>query len=118
LGSSHERGREGEEIACRLLKKKGYSIIRRNFRSCYGELDLIALKGKTVAFVEVKTRKENSLTPPLEALTRKQVERIKKSAQLFLQEFEGDFEEVRFDLITVELREDGTFKARHLENAY
>ena len=49
-------GRRGEDLAVELLKKKGYKVLERNFKSPIGEMDIIAREGKTMAFVEVKTR--------------------------------------------------------------
>ena len=56
-----ERGRLGEEYAARLLEREGYRILSRNFRTRYGEIDLIAQKGEILAFVEVKA---GSFWPP------------------------------------------------------
>jgi putative endonuclease len=58
-----EVGKIGEEIACRFLISKGYKIIDRNFSRSYGELDIIAKKGKNINFIEVKTiSRENNNT--------------------------------------------------------
>jgi putative endonuclease len=52
--STHERGREGEDAACRWLESQGLVIVERNFRSTAGEVDIVARDGETLAFVEVK----------------------------------------------------------------
>ena len=49
-------GKQGEDFAATYLAKHGFHIIARNFKARYGELDIIALEGKTLVFVEVKTR--------------------------------------------------------------
>ena len=56
-----EIGRIGEDLVARWLKSKGYIILRQNYRCDYGEIDIVAENPKVIAFVEVKTRKENSL---------------------------------------------------------
>ena len=68
----HERaqlGRRGEEVAAAFLERQGYTILERNFRLRQGEIDLIAAKDETVAFVEVKTRRTLDYGLPSEAVT-------------------------------------------------
>lgn len=64
-------GNTGENAVCDFLMRNGYEIIKRNFTIKGGEIDIIALKEKTVAFVEVKTRKPNALVDGESAITEK-----------------------------------------------
>ena len=66
-----EIGRLGETAVCRQLEQQGYSIVRRNFCVRGGEIDIIAENGEYLAFVEVKTRKPNSLTSGFDDVTAK-----------------------------------------------
>ena len=62
-------GDHGEDLAAAALKKQGYKILERNYVTPLGEIDLIARQGKTVVFVEVKTRKSDRFGSPQEAVT-------------------------------------------------
>jgi len=77
-------GRFGEVTAYNLLKKEGYHIITTNYRTRYGEIDVIAKKADTISFIEVKTRSDRSKGYPHEAITRSKVARIKSVATTFL----------------------------------
>lgn len=96
--------------------RRGYSIIKRNYRSSFGEVDLIAFdpSKETVVFVEVKHRKRNSLTHPLETITPSKAEKVKKTALKFLSENKIVYSSIRFDVISVidEKVEE------HIENAF
>jgi len=77
-------GNLGESYAARLLKKKGYKIIAKNFRSRYGEIDIIAKDGETYVFIEVKTRNSEKYGKPEEAVTPTKLVHIKTTAEYFL----------------------------------
>ncbi len=98
------------------MLRKGYSIIRRNYRSSFGEVDIIAYdpSTKTLVFVEVKHRKKDSLSSPLESITPSKVEKIKKTALQFLSETTIGYSSIRFDAISVV---DGRVE-EHVENAF
>ncbi|PIR25976.1 MAG: YraN family protein [Deltaproteobacteria bacterium CG_4_10_14_0_2_um_filter_43_8] len=79
-----ERGKAGEDLACRYLKKNGFSIRERNFSSPYGEIDIVALNKNEVYFVEVKMRSEGSVESSLEAVTVQKQKKIRKTAEWYL----------------------------------
>lgn len=94
-------GNWGEKIAGDYLVDKGYSILERNFRSPYGEIDLIVQMDGVTVFVEVKTRSSTNFGHPEEAVTRSKREHILSSAQTYLQnhpEISGDW---RIDVIAI-----------------
>ncbi|WP_457681230.1 YraN family protein [Thermovibrio sp.] len=101
-------------MASLYLKRKGYDIIARNFTSSYGEIDLVAFEPetKTLVFVEVRYR-SSSPYHPAQTVSRGKVSRIKKTALTFLQSCEVEYEQVRFDLITI-----WKGKLLHLVNAF
>ena len=71
--SKIEKGRRGEQEAVRFLRSSGYKILEQNYRSVHGEIDIVALDGETVVFVEVKTRTSEKYGTAAEAVgTRKQ----------------------------------------------
>lgn len=76
-------GKLGEDAAVKLLTKRGYKIIARNFRSKFGEIDLIAIDRDTLVFIEVKTRWSREYGYPQEAVTSKKIWSIIKASQYF-----------------------------------
>jgi putative endonuclease len=74
----HVRGRAGEELAAAHFERLGYEVLARNYRTRYGELDLVAYDGESLVFAEVKTRREGSGEPwdNLHPLKRSQVRRM------------------------------------------
>ena len=84
----------------KYLKKHKYKIIARNYKKPYGEIDIIAENKEVIAFVEVKTRKENSLTQPVDAVNRKKQMKILKTADMYMYENNID-KECRFDVCEV-----------------
>ena len=112
-------GAYGEMIAARFLRKKGYKILDANFHSRYGEIDLIALDGKTVVFLEVKTRTENAVATPAEAVDGRKREKIKKAAMLYIAGL-TDEPGVRYDVVEVILyrQPERKIKVRHLIDAF
>ncbi len=103
MSEKHERGKFGEDYTAEYLINKGHRIIARNFRRKGGELDIVALDGKMLAIVEVKSRKFGSLTDGLDAMTIKKQRSIIRTAQRFIDETDIDFEEMRFDVAELTL---------------
>jgi len=62
-------GREGEELACRELERRGYRVLARRYRTRAGELDIVAADGECLVFIEVKARRDGSFGDPEEAVT-------------------------------------------------
>lgn len=78
-------GQTGEDLACDYLINKGFVLIQRNFKARYGEIDIIVKEKNTFVFVEVKTRRSDAFGAPEEAITRKKLSEVIKTAQFFLQ---------------------------------
>ena len=96
-----ELGARGEDLAAEYLVAAGMRIETRNWRSRYGEIDLIVRDGDTTAFVEVKTRTGTRFGLPAEAVTFAKQARIRRLAGLWLGEQSGPWVEVRFDVVSV-----------------
>ena len=94
-------GRWGESIASEYLLEKGYTIIERNHRTEYGEIDLIAEYDGVIIFVEVKTRTGKKFGNPEEAITRQKTVHMIDSAQAFLQDRPQFTQEWRIDVIAI-----------------
>ncbi len=71
---------KGEDLAGKFLKKSGYKILKRNYVSKYGEIDIVAYDRGTISFVEVKTRQSENYGPPELAVTREKRKRIIKTS--------------------------------------
>jgi len=103
-GQRQALGRVGESIVSAFLEKKGYTILERNWRSPYGEIDLIAMQDGVVAFVEVKTRKSKTLGPPEISITPRKGEHMRNSAEYYIQQHPELTYDWRIDVITVQLQ--------------
>ena len=115
-----ETGSKGEEYAAAYLRKRRYRILGRNFRTKYGEIDIIAAKGSYTVFVEVKTRHENSLTMPFEAVDLRKQRRIITTAAIYCKE-KGLYDKpLRFDVIEVYVDRQSLkcLSVNHIENAF
>ena len=111
--STYKFGIIAEYIAIFILKIKLYKIIATRYRSFTGEIDIIAMKGNSIIFVEVKARK--NFNPNYELISSKQIKRIKNTASLFLaqnQKFQD--KEARFDAILIL----GKKLPQHLKNVW
>lgn len=114
------KGAAGEVLAARFLREAGYTLLCANYRCRFGEIDIIATDDEYIAFVEVKTRAQDALYAPREAVTAQKQERIRKTALLFLQEHPTDLQP-RFDVIEVITdphKAVGALRVEHLPNAF
>ena len=106
-GNSNYRcnlGKQGEDIACRLLEGMGHTILARNWRSGHLEIDIISLDSTGIHFVEVKTRRLNVQAPPEENVDRAKQRRIASAAGRFLKSGKGlpyGDHECSFDIVAV-----------------
>ncbi|MCC7085817.1 MAG: YraN family protein [Pirellulales bacterium] len=91
----------GERAAERLLKRKGYKIVARGQRLRGGELDLVAVDGRTVVFVEVKTRRTSIAGTPAEAVDARKQQRMTRAATIFLNRHSLEDYSSRFDVVAV-----------------
>lgn len=80
----NKKGLFYESKASEFLKIKGYQIIKRNFRSRFGEIDVIARKNKEISFIEVKERRVGSLSSGREGIDYHKCNRIKKTALFYI----------------------------------
>lgn len=99
-------GKCGEEAAVDFLREQGYKIIARNYKSRFGEIDIVARDKDTLCFIEVKARRSEKFGLPQEAVTVRKQRQIAKSALAFLKERALLDEQARFDVLSVTYRED------------
>jgi putative endonuclease len=111
-------GRRGEEAAGRFLAGLGFRILERGFRTRAGEIDLVALEGDTLVFVEVKTRRTLACGSPAEAVNARKQARIERAAALYLSRRPAWDPPVRFDVVEILSRPGGRARIRLLRNAF
>lgn len=117
--TAQKTGQGGERAAANWYKKRGFRLIKQNYRTRLGEVDLILQKdGEWLVFAEVKTRSQNSLGQPCEAVDLRKQKKILAAAQQFLQRWPDTGEQVRFDVIEVFLDKKGMHQCECIENAF
>jgi putative endonuclease len=110
-------GSKGEDLAIQFLKKKGYRIIDRNYKTSVGEIDIIARDGNTIVFVEVKTRTDDSFGYPFEAVNKKKRQKLKNLALLYLKRQVKE-SPVRFDVLSIFYADGREREIEHIKDAF
>jgi putative endonuclease len=116
MAESHNLGIKGEDLAAEHLKKAGYKILNRNWRTGKLEVDIIAENKDFIVFVEVKTRSDDFLVDPKTAVNTEKRRSMIYAAETYIKRNYID-KECRFDLITV-IRKGDTHQIDHLEDAF
>jgi putative endonuclease len=117
-------GRQAEDLVSRRLAARGWKIVERNARTRYGELDIVAVDGRALVFVEVKAgRRGSALGPerPVHAVDRRKQRRIRRLATAWMTERRGGprYTEIRFDAVGVTFDRAGlVVDVEHIENAF
>lgn len=115
MAQHNEIGKWGEDLACESLIKKGYAIVERNWRLHHYEIDIIAMKGNRIVFVEVKTR-SNFEEDPLEAIDKHKMARMVAAANVYMKVYDR-YHECQFDVFAIS----GTpqnYKIEHIADAF
>ena len=94
-------GQEGEDRAAKFLTRQGYKILERNYRTPSGEIDLIALQGDAVVFVEVKTRTSDAYGAPELAVNPQKQRRMVKAALGYIKQKKLHQVPCRFDVVAI-----------------
>ncbi|MGH7948929.1 MAG: YraN family protein, partial [Candidatus Binataceae bacterium] len=90
-------GARGEKIAERYLKRRGYRIVTRNFRAVGAEIDLVAMDGAIVVFVEVKTRRGQGAGTPQDSVDERKQRQLRRAAEVFTARYRAGDRAMRFD---------------------
>ena len=109
------RGAWGEQVAARWLNDEGFQVVDINWRAGRYEIDIVARRGSTVHFVEVKTRLRRGLTAPEDAITDSKFRSIQHAARAYIALHAID-SETQFDLIAVEY-DTSSHEIRYIPNA-
>jgi putative endonuclease len=120
MAPKDELGRRGERIAARALTSRGYEILDSNWRCPEGEIDLVALDGEALVFIEVKTRTSTAFGHPFEAITPGKLSRLRRLAAAWLAA-NGPVRRatrLRIDAIGVIAPRDAPASIEHLEGIF
>lgn len=114
--SSVQAGKLGEKTAVEFLRKKGYKILTRNFRSKFGEIDIVGQFKNVLVYIEVKTRWSKKFGYPEEAVTPSKIRSIVKTGDYFKLLNPNTPELVRVDVVAIEVEGRKVIGVRHIEN--
>ncbi len=117
MESHLEKGRFGEEVACRYLEGQSCSILERNWRYGHKEIDIIAQEGRELLIVEVKLRKADNLGRAVEAVDTKKQQHLIRAANAYIRYKKLELS-VRYDIIGIELKADKSYTIEHIKNAF
>lgn len=117
MASHNDLGRKGEQIARRYLEERGYRILEANWTYGRAEIDLVALTGGRLIFVEVKTRSSNAFGEPEDFVGFAKQRLMERAANGYINRlnFNG---EIRFDIISILFDREGGHRVRHIEDAF
>ncbi|AYB43449.1 YraN family protein [Paenibacillus lautus] len=115
-----QKGAAAEELAAAALIQKGYRILDRNWRCRFGELDIVAETRETLVVIEVRSRSGTTrFGTPSESVNARKVMQVRNTAQQYVHQKRYYERTIRFDVISVILREDMTAASmEHIENAF
>lgn len=116
MAKHNDIGQWGEQLARDYLLTHGYTVMSQNAHIGHKELDIIALRGNRMIFVEVKTRTQN-LDDALDAIDEKKINRIVRAADSFLQQFTAPYE-YQFDIIAIVGTPETGHTLTHIEDAF
>jgi putative endonuclease len=111
-------GQEGESVAERYLRRKGYRILARNARSSVGELDLVVEDGAVLVFVEVKARHTDAFGGAVYAVHRHKQDKLIQLAAQYLARHHIKNRPCRFDVVLVQGSEANDPQVDHIQNAF
>ncbi|WP_457644226.1 YraN family protein [Persephonella sp.] len=98
---ARKKGKESEDKAVEFLKNAGYRIIERNFRSKFGEIDIIAENDELIVIVEVRSKTCFDYGYPEETVDHKKIKKLIKTTQIYLSRKNLSNKQVRFDIISI-----------------
>jgi putative endonuclease len=107
-------GQQGEQVAARFLTEAGLTVLARNWRCRDGEIDIVALDGRTLVICEVKTRSGVRFGTPLEAVTRTKAHRLRRLAVAWVHAHGLVFDQIRIDVVAVLRGAPGEFSVEHV----
>lgn len=116
MAEHNELGKRGEREAVHYIKQKGYKILECNWVCEKHEIDIIALDGNEIVFIEVKTRKTSKWGTPEDAISSLKMRRMVEAADLYINKYDIN-ESVRFDVIAIILNDKDCI-IEHFDDAF
>ncbi len=110
-------GKKAEDFASSLITSKGYKVLDRNFRSRFGEIDIIATDENTLVFVEVKARWSRKFGNPEEAVTPRKIWKIRKTGEFYSKMHPELPQKLRIDVVAIEI-ENGSVASSKIIKVY
>ncbi len=101
VDGSGKLGELGEKAAAKYLRKKRYKVVETNVTTSVGEIDIVAVDGRVVVFVEVKTRRSNKKGEPWEAVDFAKRKKLLHLAEAYLKREDLNDQKARFDIVSV-----------------
>lgn len=117
MAEHNELGRWGEEIAASFLSDKGYFIVERDWHHGHRDIDIIAMDGDDIVFVEVKTRSSNAFMAPQQAVDMRKMRSIAMSANSYVRR-NGITNPIRYDVVAIVGTPETGARIEHLVNAF
>ena len=112
--TTNEVGANAESIAVELLLSRGFEIVERNYRCKAGELDIVALDGDDMVFVEVRSRADDEHGDAIETVNRRKQNKVRQVAEIYLAHRQPPQDSFRFDVVAINGADDVT----HYEDAW
>ncbi|MEJ8302523.1 YraN family protein [Saccharibacillus sacchari] len=114
-----DKGRAAEEAAASYLEQAGWLIVERNWSCRSGELDIVAEKGETLLFVEVRSRSGIGYGMPAESIDGRKIQQVRRTAEVYLHRFGISDRQIRFDAVAVMLGRNLEIRSlEHIEDAF
>ncbi len=114
MQAKDQLGTEGEQLAADFPAAAGMEILARNWRCKDGEIDIVALDGRTLVICEVKTRSGVRFGTPIEAITRPKAFRLRRLAVAWVRSHGLVFDQIRIDAVGVLRAASGEFSVEHV----
>jgi putative endonuclease len=111
-------GGRGENLAAKYLRGLGYTIILRNFRCRLGEIDIIARDGRTIVFVEVKTRADDATANPHDHVDAIKQQHLTRVGQFYMSRYGTPRPPARFDVVSIVWPSGRDPQIEHIPNAF
>lgn len=116
---NRQKGGEGEEIAAKYLRKRGYQILEQNYSVKFGEIDLVVSQNNILIFVEVKLKTTDDFGTPEEMIGKAKLSQVERMAQLYLMQnpqIEEMFDSFRIDAVCIVGSKNNVERIKHYEN--
>lgn len=117
MATHNDLGKTGEKLALHHLADKGLRILETNWRYSHAEIDIIAMDGPILVFVEVKTRSTAVFGAPELSVTSRKQQLLTDAAHAYIDVIDHDWE-VRFDVVSIVYRNNEDYQIDHLKDAF